>query len=361
MDPSDFPAPQPTPIEKFSPSLANQLLACGLRVAFIRDPSYRPLRRPSTYSVLGEVAHAITELAYKGGGFDGDEPAARAWLELEWEKESERQSAKLCAAWAPGSPPSAVEWPGYNLTRARTVRRGARLLASRQRVREATEPAPGTGVELDLDDPASGLYGRADRIERSGNRTRIVDLKSGLHQAEPTADQHRQLLLYAVLLQRSTGDWPSEIAIEDASGAQVAIELDPSAAETALAEVLAAVSAFNEDFGTVDFSTKADPNPDRCRWCAFRVACGPYWQELRTNWEHRSVFGEIEEVGRSDSGGFARVLVASPVDLVGRSVHVSSIAENLSPEATHLAMVDVSGSVASEHVRARWSSLWRAW
>jgi RecB family exonuclease len=361
MDPNDFPAPQPTPIEKVSPSLANQLLACDLRVAFSRDPSYRPLRRPSTYSVLGEVAHSITELAYKGSGFDGDEAAARTWLEQQWEQEAERQSAKLAAAWAPGTPPPAVEWPGYNLTRARTLRRGARLLASRQRVREASEPVPGTGIEVDLEDPESGLYGRADRIERSGNSTRIVDLKSGLHQGEPTADQHRQLLLYAVLAHRSTGEWPSEIAIEDASGAQVSIELDPSDAEAALAEVLAAVSAFNEDVRSADFRMKAEPNADRCRWCAFRVSCGPYWQELRTDWEHRSVFGEIEEAGGSGSGGYARVSVASPVDLVGRSVHVSSLAESLSSEATHLAMVDVGGSVASEDVRARWSSLWRAW
>jgi len=361
MDPSDFPAPQPTPIEKVSPSLANQLLACSLRVAFTHDSSYRSLRRPSTFSVLGEVAHAIAELAYKGTGFDEDEPAARAWLEQQWERESKRQAAKLGAAWAPASAPPPVEWPGYNLTRARTVRRGARLLASQRRVREASERVSGTGIELELEDPESRLYGRADRIERNGNRTRIVDLKSGLHQGEPTADQHRQLLLYAVLAQRSTGEWPSEIAIEDASGAQMAIELDPATAEKALADVMAAVSAFNEDVSSVDFRTKAEPNPDRCRWCAFRVVCGPYWQELTTEWEHRSVFGEIEEAGGSDRGGFVRVLVASPVDLAGRSVHVSSLAGRTSPQATHLAIVDVGGSVASEDVRARWSSLWRAW
>jgi RecB family exonuclease len=361
MDQSDFPAPEPTPIEKVSPSLANQLLACGLRVAFTRDPSNRSLRRPSTFSVLGEVAHAITELAYKGGDFDGDEPAARAWLEQEWEQESDRAAAKLAAAWAPATPPPAVEWPGYNLTRARTIRRGVRLLASRRGVREALEPVPGTGIELDLEDPESRLHGRADRIERNGNRTRIVDLKSGLHQGDPTADQRRQLLLYAVLAQGTTGEWPSEIAIEDASGAQTAIELDPSEAANALAEVQAAVSSFNEDVGSVDFRTKAAPNPDRCRWCAFRVVCGPYWHELRTDWEHRSVFGHIEEAGSSNSGGFARVLVASPGNLAGRSVHVSSLAESVNAEATHLAIVDVAGSVASEDVRARWSSLWRAW
>jgi len=361
MDPNEFPAPQPTPIEKVSPSLANQLLACDLRVAFSRDLSYKALRRPSTYSVLGEVAHLITELAYTASGFDGDEVGARTWLEQRWEHEMERKSAKLADAWAPGTPPPAGEWPGYNLTRARTIRRGTRLLAPRPRGREVVEPIPGTGVEVDLEDPKSGLYGRADRIERNGSQTRIVDLKSGLHQGAPTADQHRQLLLYAVLAQRSTGEWPSEIAIEDASGAQTSIALDPSEAEAALVEVLAAVSAFNDDARSADFRMKAEPNPDRCRWCAFRVSCGPYWRELRTDWEHRSVFGEIKETGDAPGGGFARVSVSSPVDLAGKTIHVSALPESLNPGATHLAIVDVSGAVAGQEVRARWSSIWRAW
>jgi len=228
-------------------------------------------------------------------------------------------------------------------------------------VSEATAPFAGTGVEVDLRDPESGLFGRADRIECSGKSTRIVDLKSGLHQGEPTADQHRQLLLYAVLAHRSSGEWPSEIAIEDASGAQVSIEFQPTDAEAALTEALAAVSAFNKDVFSADFRKEAEPNADRCRWCAFRVSCGPYWRELRTGWKHRSVFGEIEEAGTSDGGGYARVTVASPVELVGRSVHVSSLAERLSSEATHLAIVDVGGEVAFEDVRARWLSIWRAW
>ena len=71
-----------------------------------------------------------------------------------------------------------------------------------------------------MEDPGSIFVGRADRIERVGSATRVVDLKSGMHQGEPNEGQLRQLLLYAVLVHRTTGSWPAEIAIENASGEQ---------------------------------------------------------------------------------------------------------------------------------------------
>ena len=93
--------------------------------------------------------------------------------------------------------------------------------------------ASSTGVEIELRDARSGLSGRADRIEQDGRATRVVDLKTGLHQAEPTPAQRRQLLLYAILVQRTTGQWPSSIAVEDASGNRYDQPLDPDEAETA--------------------------------------------------------------------------------------------------------------------------------
>lgn len=360
MDPSDFPGPQPTRIERVSPSLANQLQACELRVAFSRDANYKHLRRPSTYSVLGEVAHAVSEAAHKTVGHEGDLTGARVWLEQRWDDEVEKKASKLKEAWSPAVPPPPVEWPGYNLTRARTLRLGARLMAERVPATGAEQVA-GTGTEIDLEDSTSGLYGRADRIERSGGSTRIVDLKSGLRQGEPTKDQRRQLLLYAVLAQRANGTWPSEIAIEDASGAQMSIEFDPEAAEEALAEALDAVDLFNEHITTVDFRTTAAPEADRCRWCAFRVVCGPYWQELRSDWGHRSAFGTVDSAGTSPQGGFVRIHLDSPIDLAGRQLHVSALAEAVPGDASHAAVVDVSGTIASEDVRARWSTVVRTW
>jgi RecB family exonuclease len=362
MDPSDFPGPRPTRITRFSPSLANQLLACELRVAFARDPSYRSLRRPNTFSVLGDVAHAVSEAVYKSNGFGGVASAARVWLEERWEQESDHQMTKLRAAWAPAEPPPPVEWPGYYLTRARSIRRGERLLAQRHGVVKAPGPEPGIGVEVELEDRESGLYGRADRIERKANRTRIVDLKSGLNQGDPTTDQRRQLLLYALLAQRTTGEWPAEIAVEDASGLLTVAAFDPSEAEEALAGVQESVGLFNENVESTDFRTKASPDSERCRWCAYRVVCRPYWESLKTDWEqHRSVLGAVEAVGGSDGIGFARVRVESPVDQVGMTVHVSSLSEVPSQNERYMAIVDVAGAVTSAHVRARWSSIMRTW
>ena len=61
MEPTDFPSPDSTPISEISPSLANEMLSCQLRVAFARDPVHKVWRRPNAYSALRLAAHSVTE------------------------------------------------------------------------------------------------------------------------------------------------------------------------------------------------------------------------------------------------------------------------------------------------------------
>lgn len=359
MPQPEFPGPRPTLISGVSPSLANQLLACELRVAFSRDPGFKNLRRPSTHSLLGQVAHAVTESAFRWSGARDDPDLVRAAVEELWNDEVVRASAALSRAWAPASPPAPAEWPGYQLTRARTVRRAARLVCASGLSKAGGLPT--TDVEIELTDPETGLFGRADRIERRGASTRIVDLKTGLRQAEPTEDQTRQLLLYSVLVHRSTGEWPTEVAIEDASGARSTIVLDAVTAEEALAEVMSAVDAFNEHVANEDIVERAEPTADRCRWCPFRVVCGPYWRSLRSDWGHHSALGVVIRSDQSERGGYADVLVESPVDLEGSLVRISGLATAPEGDGSHLAATDVAGDPASGDMRARWSSTIRIW
>ena len=115
-------------------------------------------------------------------------------------------------------------------------------------------------------DAGSMLRGRADRIDRVAGEVRIVDLKTGLHQGEPTEDQRRQLLLYAVLYERTNGEWPAALAIENASGEQVALPFDPAEAADALDEVLEAVTSFNALVTTKGpFTLLANPGAETCR------------------------------------------------------------------------------------------------
>lgn len=354
----EFASPKPGPITKVSPSLANELLACQLRVAFSRDARFKAWRRPNTYTCLGEVAHAVTQAAFTHPFPDEEPTQVREQLEELWDAAVRRGAEALSVKWAPAAPPPPSEWPGYFLTRARTIRRASKLVGSRGAVKQSLPP--GTGVEVDLEDPASGLFGRADRIERQGNAVRVVDLKTGLRQGEPTEGQRRQLLLYAVLVQRTTGQWPTEIAIEDASGAQTAMPLDAVAAESALSETLAAVELFNDRIAVGDQTADADPSADRCRWCAFRVACAPYWQALQSDWAHHSLLGEVIDSGESEHGGFARLALGSPPD-TGSQVHISALPKAPDAESVWMALVDVIGDPASGDVRARWSTTIRSW
>lgn len=361
MEATDFPTPHPAEITGISPSLANQLLSCPLSVAFSRDPEHNRWRRPSTYTALGNVAHALTEAAFKRKDWPSDPTAARAELSRLWDAEVANQAAKLATAWAPASPPPPDEWPGYSMTRARTVRRAVRQVTQQgdQRPAAATRP-PGTGIEIELRDDATGLFGRADRIEFKGGSTRVVDLKTGLRQDAPTAEQRRQLLLYAVLVHRTTGAWPSAIAVEDAAGAQYIEQLDPAEASSALGEVLAAVAAFNAAARDLDLISTATPDADRCRWCPHRVVCAPYWSALKPDWDHRAVLGFVTASGTAEEGTYVALMTDSPTERAGRSVHVAGLA-GPPVRTTKVAVVGWAGPSDVGEIRARWSTIVRAW
>lgn len=360
MDQADFVTPDPSRISEFSPTLANQLAACQLRVAFARDPRQRHWRRPSTYGVLGVAAHAVTEAAFRRRDWPSTAGEVRTLIEGQWDEEVMRGTAALEEAWAPAKPPPSAEWPGFALTRARTVRRALRVAAAATTKGGAT-PEVGSGIEIELRDPISGLLGRADRIESDGGSTRVVDLKTGIHQDDPTDEQRRQLLLYAVLVHRNTGRWPSTIAVEDASGFQHELPFDPADAESTLHDVTVAVGSFNDKVENGGFLASADPSPDRCRWCAYRVLCQPFWDEVAPDWDQRAAIGTVVNSGSADTGWFVSLNLERPKDREGDLLQISSLPEPIEATVTKTAVVDWVGRWESGGVRARWSTLIRAW
>ena len=359
MKPTDFPRPNPTPIDDFSPSLANHLLSCQLRVGFARDPVHKAWRRPNTYSALGLAAHSVAEAAFKQRNWPEAQDSEWTLLNSLWEEQIELQKTTLARAWAPASPPPPDEWPGYALTRVRTIRRARKQLDARAATRSTREH--GTGAEIELRDARSGLFGRADRIEQDGRATRVVDLKTGLRQAEPTPLQQRQLLLYAVLVQRTTGQWPSSIAVEDASGNRYSQPLDPDEAEVALSETRAAVNSFNAAAASSSLLANAKPNQDQCRWCDYRVLCEPFWDALTSEWGQRSALGSVVGLGESNEGAFVSIAVNSPRDRAGTRIHVAGLPAPLSSGITKVAITDWTGMAEADDVRARWSTTIRAW
>jgi hypothetical protein len=164
-----------------------------------------------------------------------------------------------------------------------------------------------------------------------------------------------------LLAQRNTGQWPRSIAIEDASGTMHGLELDPREAECALSEAETAREQFNQEVVAGSIEANARPSAERCRWCDFRVLCGPFWTSLTADWEQRAAMGAIRDAGAINDGAYAVIDVERPSHTVGRRVHVSLMPGAIPSDATRLAVVDWQGAASADSVRARWSTLVRAW
>src|SRR4051812_12547405 len=110
------PKPNPKPLERVSPTVANELFTCPYRVAWRRDDRFRALRRPTPYTELGAIAHATVEDVSHGAlvGVTTDEEA-RSLLEEAWAQHLAASVERLRAQWAPADPPPADEWPGYHV------------------------------------------------------------------------------------------------------------------------------------------------------------------------------------------------------------------------------------------------------
>lgn len=163
MNESGFPIPRPVPISGFSPSLANDLFECPFRVSFYQDEDLRTWRRPTTFGLLGEIAHAVSERVSHTRSWPESENSIQQMLGGFWKSESEQCSERLAIEWMPATTPNVEAWPGYELTRARTIRR---LLHARPRAHGGPQEAAlrPKSVEVQLADPESGLTGRVDRI-----------------------------------------------------------------------------------------------------------------------------------------------------------------------------------------------------
>jgi RecB family exonuclease len=357
MDLPDLPAPTSGPIVSVSPSEANDLIACPLRVAFARDARFAHWRRPSTASSLGEAAHRLTETAFRHRDAPDATPA-RIWLEGQWVEAITRSAKRLAEAWKPAQPPPPEQWPGYQLTRMRTIRRAERLINQRRDTPSQQRRAD-TGIEVTLSDAVTGLHGRADRIDEVEGRLRVVDLKTGINQSDPSAAQTRQLHLYAFLARQTTGRWPDDVTIENASGEQITTPLRPAEAESSVDEVLTAVRDFNRWQADGGELAVVSANDVRCRWCDFRVVCEPYWQHLRHDWDHRSVLGIVTAAGQSDNGGHVDMAVASPMDLPNTSIRITNLPGGSPPAGSWLAVTDLSSGETTS--MARWTSRIAAW
>jgi RecB family exonuclease len=346
----DLRAPSPAPLTMVSPSRANDLLACPYRVAYQLDEAWRGLRRPNTAALLGTAVHSLLESAGRRIVSSDDDVTIRRFAESRWDELMARATSTLADAWRPASTPPPEDWPGYQLLRAEVLSRFVRL---HHRDFEVASGAAAASVEKTLTDAETRLTGRPDRVEEGPDGTEVVDLKTTRNQGEPTTQQLRQLMIYAFLVQRNSGEWPVALSIEDTIGRRWSTVTDPDGVLALIRQVTEAREAFETARASGALEVTARPDPDTCRWCPSRLVCRPYWDKLETAWGHGSVAGRP-----LPSDAALKVVVERPIDAAGETWSISGTPLDCRP-TSDFTMVDAGPTSGPRHLRWRWTT--RTW
>ena len=320
-------SPALSPLLRVSPSALNTYERCPRKLAYQRDPATRGLSKPSPRTALGIVAHGLHEIAATEHPPAGQK--RRAWLQAEWDRLLGEQAQKIAGAWPGRAVPPVAQWDALVATRVRTLRKLSATQDEEPSPR-STRTSPGHGfpwIERKLEDPATGIFGTPDRVELRDGQLRVVDLKSGVHQAGIQETQRRQLLLYAHLVDVACGRLPAVGVIESAAGGETSFPIESIAVSGAVRQAQQAIAGFNA--AAASGEVHANPDAAECRFCAFRTVCLPYWDSDAKS--DRDVRGTVAEKpdGRSfkvDVGApeLARIVTTSgcPAPTLGDEVAV---------------------------------------
>lgn len=313
--------PRPEPLEYITPTQLGQAEKCPWRLTYSRDSEVSPLNRPSPVSALGDVVHEVTERLGEAADFDSV-----------WEAAVAKATSRLARSWAPAQPPSPETWPGWSLKRIRVRKTWERAAGtvSLPRTRVSGEHAARLGArpplpwrERWLQHPTWPLAGKPDLVEQRADGIWVVDLKTGLNQAEPTPEQRQQLLFYCALVEAEAGELPRYAAIETTQGARFPIAVKRDEVDDVCERALALLEQVNgvDDRGLT--TALATPSVEACAWCAFRPACAPFFDAYDETWPipHALLF-EVVSVDTSAHGYCVETIVRLPKWREGERVHV---------------------------------------
>lgn len=277
------PRPRPTQLQYITPTSLSEIDTCAWRAGFHRDPSTSYLHRSTPASALGSVAHGVMEMIGDPRGFDAV-----------WAEAAARAENALAANWAPAAPPSAENWPGWALTkvRIRKVWQQAETntkthpVGGRIETPDRAEPHPSLPWrERWLEHPDLPLAGRPDLVRRVDGSIWVLELKTGLQQAEPTPAQKAQLLLYCALVEANLGEMPTRAAVKTTRGTRYPFVVEANEVQEVVRTALAALAEFNAAAAEGLGDGLAQPSVTNCAWCPFRVACRPFFERYDPSWE----------------------------------------------------------------------------
>lgn len=310
MNPLLWPTASPPPIPLISPSAINTYMRCPRKLAFQRDPSLRNLSKPTLRTALGVAAHSLHEIAATNSPPPNQE--FEGWLREEWERLLGEQSVRVAEAWPGRAVPPAGQWNGVGATRVRTLRTLAQSRASSPSARKSRTETGFPWIERRLEDLDTGIFGTPDRVDVRNGQLRVVDLKSGVYQAEMQPGQRLQLLLYAHLVDVACNQLPTVGVIKDARGIESTFQIDSVAVTRAIAVARQVMTQYNAAVALRD--VPASPEAATCLNCPYRVVCEPYWSsEARSAGDLRGTVSHVESRSFAvDTGtsGAVRVVAA---------------------------------------------------
>ena len=268
-------APRSRPAPPFGVTAAAVARSCGLRLLFERSDGYA--RRLSFAARIGTAFHRTMERLSEEGVPANEAEAAMIAQEL-FDDELAAQALAADTAFRERSLPR--DERRTLLAKEAAIAAACRMARDPQ-VTTSGETAlggapgihDGVWVEVPVASADGWLKGRIDRVERRGDRLRVIDYKSALR-ADLPERYERQVRVYAAMWEQTFGSWPTEAAIVyPLLGTEAVLALDPKEC----------IELANGDSAVLrDVCTRGAPDDhaqpgDVCKACEFRPWCEPFW------------------------------------------------------------------------------------
>lgn len=287
------PQPEPTSLDKISPTLLATYSDCPARAGYEKDPSLSSMRRLGLRAALGIVAHAVIERNGCGATF-----------EEVWAEEADKVYEELCRQWTPASPPSPYNWPGFALTATRLSRLWsdtAEHVPAAPRTTQADGPSRSFGTpvvrktvgplpwrEEWIEHKDAPIVGKPDLVRRADGILEVIDLKTGKNQSVPSENQRDQLLLYCALVESALGEMPSRAGIMNADGLVYYLPFTSADVADVMTRAESALRVLQEA-ANGPTPLPARPSEDICVTCPFKSVCPDFLSAYQPDWRCSNV------------------------------------------------------------------------
>lgn len=288
---------------RLSASLYQRFLICPKSAAYSVSNETKHLNKPSLGAALGLISHSLIENSVRIPSEWTTEQIEK-WFENGWEQFVEEERIKLEKAWSPNKVPKPQSWPGFFATRASAktlVLKNSGLLPPKYSlesgvIKKSTfDEFEFPLVEKFLESRDLGIFGKPDYVFLEDSKVVIYDYKFGRNQED--LDKHKfQMLFYQLLVESVLDVEVGKLAIVASANRVWEIETDRQELENLRRDIPRVLDAINSN------SVSAIPTSNNCRYCPFKMVCGPFKSAKIDLYPNRpmAISGEILSIRKID-------------------------------------------------------------